>query len=422
MPRPCGHNDVLLAPGPYQDGQCRQCWLYANDGRYRKMWDDLPTRPPEACPHLWKRVRDEAGEEVKRECPTCGGKKVMLDVFECRCPARRQPGGANDQVTLKDCQTCLYRPKPMINPRALILTNRLSPGDVLVMTAAVHSLHKAHPGKYLIGVDTSCPAIWEHNPDLATPEKLVNAEVTMMHYPLIDQCNQRPVHVLQGYVDFLAHALQVPITLAVNRPLIYLSEEEKGWMNQVHEWTGRTQKFWLLNAGNKKDYTAKYYPWYQEVVDRLQSRITFVQVGKLEHVHKPLRGVINLLGKTDDRQLIRLCHHAQGVLCGVTFTMHLAAAFSKPAVIVAGSREPRAWNCYPKQILLNNVGLLPCSLNGSCWKSRVVRLGDGAEQDQSLCENPVLTEQPSAKCMAMITPEAVCSAIESYYIGGVLSY
>ena len=68
------------------------------------------------------------------------------------------------------------------------------------------------------------------------------------------------------------------------------------------------------------------------------------------------------------------------------------------------------------------MGTLPCCRDTACWKSRVVKLGDGAEQDQSLCDAPVLTEVPSGKCMAMIRPETVADAVRAYYTGGVLSH
>lgn len=306
----------------------------------------------------------------------------------------------------------------MPDVRKLLLKNHLSPGDVLCMTSAIYSLHKMHPGRFEVAVETSCPAVWEHNPDVVA--KGDGFEAVQTHYPLIDQCNQRAVHVLQGYCDFLANFLGVQVPLLTNRPHLYLSSQELSWMSQVQEKVGRQTKFWLVNAGTKQDYTTKQWPWFQEVVDKLQGRVQFVQVGKSEHLHKPLRGVINLLGMTDDRQLVRLVHHAEGVLCGVTFLMHLAAAFQKPAVVLAGGREPRSWNTYPRQVLLNNVGALPCCRMTACWKSRTVRLEDGGEQNNSLCENPVFTEPVSPRCMAMIEAESVCKEISNFYTGGVL--
>jgi hypothetical protein len=36
-------------PHPTPDCRCRLCWLYANDERYRRLWDDRPI-PPAAVP------------------------------------------------------------------------------------------------------------------------------------------------------------------------------------------------------------------------------------------------------------------------------------------------------------------------------------------------------------------------------------
>lgn len=307
--------------------------------------------------------------------------------------------------------------------RALKLVNKLSPGDVLVMSAAIHSLHRRHPGKYLTGVESSCPAVWENNPDVATTDQLLaagGAEEIATHYPLVNECNQRAVHVLQGYCDFLAHALQVPIPLMTNRPLLYLSDQEKAWANQVEEVTGRRQQFWVICAGHKMDFTAKFWGTdnYQKLVDSLRGRVTFVQVGAAEHRHPPLRGVINLVGKTDARQLIRLCYHADGVVCGVTFLHHIAAALNKPSVVILGGREPVQWNAYPRCHLLHTGGALDScrkvigsEVGHACWRSRVIRLGDGSEQDGSLCADPTPGDDPIPRCQAMIRPETVADKV-----------
>ena len=64
----------------------------------------------------------------------------------------------------------------------------------------------------------------------------------------------------------------------------------------------------------------------QAVVDHFRGRIQFVQCGEAGkgHVHPPLEGVINLVGRTDLRQIVRLIYHAQGIVCPVTFFMHAA--------------------------------------------------------------------------------------------------
>ena len=50
--------------------------------------------------------------------------------------------------------------------RQLILRSFQSPGDVLMLTAAVRDLHLAAPGQFQTDVRTSCPALWENNPHL----------------------------------------------------------------------------------------------------------------------------------------------------------------------------------------------------------------------------------------------------------------
>ena len=168
--------------------------------------------------------------------------------------------------------------------------------------------------------------------------------------------------------------------------------------------------FWLVCAGTKSDYTAKAWPveHYQEVVDRTRGRIQWVQVGALQHNHPELRGVIDLRGQTDQRQLIRLAYHCHGGLGPVTYLQHLCAAWEKPYLCLLGGREPATWVQYPLQHTFHTMGLLDCCRTKACWKSRVVPLNDGSDKDNSLCQWPVLGgRMPVGKCMASIRPERV---------------
>jgi len=303
----------------------------------------------------------------------------------------------------------------MPDARKLILRNHLSPGDVLVMTAAIHSLHKAHPGRFRIAVDTACPAIFENSPEVEPLDKAREEKWEEMdtHYPLVNECNQRGIHFMQAYCSYFEDNLQVRVPLATNRPMVWLSAEEKGWMNQVEEAFKYKGRFWLVNAGRKNDYTCKHWGTesFQRVVDSLRGKVVFVQVGAAEHHHPPLRNVLNLVGKTDLRQLIRLCWHADGVLCGVTMLHHLAAALEKRCVTIMGGREPVQWNSYPRCQLLHTIGSLSCCRDGGCWKSRVIALPDNAEQNNSLCEQPQPGDEPIPRCMSLIRPDDVASKV-----------
>ena len=51
--------------------------------------------------------------------------------------------------------------------RKLILRNFQSPGDIVMLTAAVRDLHKCCPGQYLTDVRTPCAGLWANNRYLA---------------------------------------------------------------------------------------------------------------------------------------------------------------------------------------------------------------------------------------------------------------
>jgi hypothetical protein len=212
---------------------------------------------------------------------------------------------------------------------------------------------------------------------------------------------------------------------------IHLSDEERRWKSTIHEMAGIDLPFWIVNAGGKFDFTIKWWDArrYQQVIDHFRDRVLFVQVGELGHYHPPLKNVVDLRGKTDLRQLVRLVYHSQGVLCGVTALMHLAAAVptrpdrppSRPAVIIAGGREPTHWEAYPHHQFIHTIGALPCCANGGCWRARTQALGDGEESDrpENLCHN-VVRNLP--RCMDMITAEEVIRRIETYFDGACANY
>jgi ADP-heptose:LPS heptosyltransferase len=295
------------------------------------------------------------------------------------------------------------------------------------MSGAIECLHNQHPNKYATDVQTSADAMYEHNPRITKlAENESNVTIIKMEYPLINSCNQRPVHFLQGYVDYLADQLKVKLTCSVNRPFLHLSEDEKKWLPQVHETTNKPIKYWIINSGVKNDYTAKGWGHenYQKVVNLLHGKVQFVQIGEKHHKHPRLQNAIDMIGKTNTRQLIRMCYHAEGGLGPITFIQHVFAAFQKPYVCLLGGREPLQWENYVTQTTMSTLGTLSCCRHGGCWVSRVIPLNDGDSKDKSLCHFPVFTSNETAipKCMAMITPESVVDAIERYYTGGLLNY
>jgi ADP-heptose:LPS heptosyltransferase len=229
--------------------------------------------------------------------------------------------------------------------------------------------------------------------------------------------------LLHGFIEELNRQLHLEIRPTALKGDIYLSAEEKKAPSLVQQIVGEELPFWIIVAGGKFDFTVKWWHFrrWQAVVDHFRGRLLFAQIGEEGHYHPPLRGVLDLRGKTTLRELIRLVYHARGVFCPITSAMHLAAAVEtkpgnpnpRPCVVVAGGREPTTWFSYPHHRVLHTLGQLPCCATGGCWRSRTVPLGDGLEFDQPthLCVD-VIDGLPH--CMDLIRPEQVTASIESY--------
>lgn len=320
-------------------------------------------------------------------------------------------------------------------PEKLLLLNRLAPGDILVMTNAIRDLHKAHPGRYQTDVRTPCNEIFDNSPYIThlnyneQEYQKLNAQfstldgikdigkhtgwigdikVIDMHYPMIHTSGTAGWHFSYGHRDWLEQVLNIKIPQTDIRPDIFLSDNEKNWPNPMTVFTGEVQPYWVINAGSKGDYTLKQYPFYQEVIDLMEDKVKFVQVGLRAHNHELLKGCIDMRGKTDNvRDLFRLIAHSDGVLSCVSFHMHIAAALRKPCVVVAGAREGARWEMYPGHQFLYVNGCLPCAEWDGCWKSKH---GD--------CNNK---RDNIPMCMHLIKPMDVVRGIERYYEGGVIN-
>lgn len=329
------------------------------------------------------------------------------------------------------------------SPRRLILQNRLSPGDILVMTSSIRSLHKAYPGRFLTDVETHCMDIFENNPYITKLSG--DGDRIDMHYPLISDHqylgHHHPGagisgrHFSDGHRKFLEEVLEIEIPRTGITPDLFLSQDERLWPSPVLKEHGLDGKYWILNAGSKGDYTLKQYHRYQEVVDLLLKKwgesMKIVQIGALEHNHTSLAGVLDMRGKTTHRELYRTIFHGEGVITCVSYPMHVAAALNKPCVVVAGGRESARWEYYPSHRYLVTNGALPCCAYDGCWKSK---LEDCVNQVRICFKHwPALEGVSEAnaqfgqeinvpRCMEMIRPEDIVRAVELYYEGGVLQF
>lgn len=312
--------------------------------------------------------------------------------------------------------------------KKIILKSDHAPGDEVMLTGAVRDLVRGFAGQFEVDVRTRYPAIWFSNPWVTEIGPDEADHLIEMHYPVFHKANQRGVHFVNGFQLYLQDSLGFQIPVRKFGGDLHLSDDEKGYR---HPEIG-TDKYWVFIAGGKWDFTCKW--WHpdnmQVLVDECRkSNITLVRLGDKDHWHPPLHGdnLIDLVGQTSLRESILVTYRAAGVICPVTFFMHVSAALpmpngdERPCVVIAGGRETPAWEAYPTHRFLHNVGSYSCCRNKACWINRCQVPPPGKDDfeekgNRKLCHLPVEADDDTVipKCMADITADVVMEAIHSY--------
>ncbi len=327
--------------------------------------------------------------------------------------------------------------------RRFILAHHRSPGDLVCLTALMRDIHLAYPGEFETDFNTTVQPVWANNPYVTRlwNHKDKSPQITVPDTRLIAcqygkgirEQNNETIHFCSYFHRDFHKQTGIKVPLTAPHGDLHLSAEEKN--------TPPVQgRYWLMLTGGKSDFTIKVWHsrYFQEVTDQLGDMgLGVVQTGAAHtgHWHPKLTGdhVIDLCGWGGFREFMQQIYHAEGVICGVTAAMHIAAALHKPCVVIAGGREAWWWEAYVNENrgfgpqatgkhpmphrFLHTIGLLDCCSHHGCWRNKVVSLGN----DKQVCTYPIITqEMPVAKCMQMITPEHVMKAVGSYYTDGSL--
>lgn len=322
--------------------------------------------------------------------------------------------------------------------RKFLLKFKMAPGDVSILTAFVRDFKLTHGDRYAVDIRSDFPAIWRHNPHLTKLEDSdKKVEVVKMRYDAyMKKANKGEImHFVGSFHKYFQDKTRIHTPLLYPYPDLHISKEEK----DNPPISGR---YWVMVAGGKTDMVTKIASMVrlQEVIDRLRKYgLHFVQEGAVKKlcVHPALDNVLQVVGMTSIRDLIVNIYHAEGVICPITFPMHIAGALQRPCVVIAGGREDPHWEeysndwnafgdkCAPVKVphkFLHTMGQLDCCSPYGCWKQRTVRLNDNTKHDQSLCKYPVAAPdgQMVPKCLDMISTDHITEAVMEYYEDGYL--
>ena len=172
------------------------------------------------------------------------------------------------------------------------------------------------------------------------------------------------------------------------------------------------EKYWVIACGWRSDISVKSWPManWQQVVDGLTAKgIKLVRIGAKSSCdfQSPLNGVtLDLVGKTTITDMFRIIAHKDcvGVICLESSAAHVARAFGKRAVVIAGSRIHSSTVRYnvPEETWLGDDAF-------ACSGCDVHYVAPRNEKDTSVCLMP--GSNGFASCLNAIAPTMVVAAV-----------
>ena len=291
----------------------------------------------------------------------------------------------------------------------LILKQMQSPGDLLMLTVAIRDLHLNYPGWFETDVVSCYPEVFFNNEYINYLPKQEGIEVIDLDYgPYLHKLRKRGLHFSDCFIHILNEKLDLRIRKSTSKPHLNLTYNELSKRLFLEKFDIR-KPYWIINAGIKNDIPLKQYPpyMYQKAIDLIKSHSNFhcdiVQTGNDHHIHPRLDGVINMVGKTNNlRDYFSLVYHSEGCIGPVSMQMHLAAAFDKPCIVLAGGREEPSWEKHNGHVYLNSIGDLDCCQYEGCWKKNLA--------DCVTINN----DNRYPKCMMLISPESIVNEVFIY--------
>lgn len=274
-------------------------------------------------------------------------------------------------------------------PRELVLFGPVSLGDDVLCTAIFREW--ARRGNSRAWMMSRHPSLFAHNPDVGRVVPVddyharllakLGTQVVRPYYFASSPAGDRHVPPPRPVIAQMCHLAGITGEIEL-RPWLHLTAEERrqgrhGERQVVLHSSGRSSGAPMANK--------EWYPdRFQAVVDRLSPDFTVIQVGS--PADPPLRGTIDLRGKTNFRETAAIVAAARAVACQVGFLMHLARAIDTPAAVIFGGVEDPAITGYA-----GNVNLATPVDCATCW------MPNDCPHDR--------------KCMAAIGPDQVASAV-----------
>lgn len=287
------------------------------------------------------------------------------------------------------------------SPRKVCIFSAQSPGDTFLHSVIGASLRLQYGDEFQVDQQGVWDWIFRDNPHLTRLDRR-DPEVITIKNPGTNwgESRKRLIAFPQLMCEHVGSVLGKPdFRMQVDRPVIFLTDEEKQNRLPVLRDIG---PYVVITNGYKLDKPCKAPGSYvmQGIVDALKHRVTFVQIGEAVndggHVHRPLEGVLNLIGKTQTppRDVYKLFYHSVAAIGNISMGMHCCAGMSKSYICYGGGIEQPSFNPWPSVTWLSTVGMMDCckpsswSASGACW-SEQVEFSEKRPGDR-ICKLPVI--------------------------------
>lgn len=275
-------------------------------------------------------------------------------------------------------------------------------GDNVICTGAVRNVRLEHP-EIRFAMPEACREIYAGNEDFT--EEVSYREIPKITYGSLDaEKHGARGTVIQAYTRSLCELLDIPLVpYRVERPVLVLSDYER-------EWAGQWNDCILLNGNFQNCSVSKGYPHWQDVVDQLGD-VRIIQIGGNEarDVSPNLRGVEDMRGKTNLRQLMAMAYGCRCIVSPPSAISNIGAAFEKPQVILNASREPDILLGYKNAVHVSHKCSCGWGVDTGCVACRVIA-GTRA------CPYPVPKDGLNwCKCQYETPPADVVRAVKEVY-------
>ena len=209
---------------------------------------------------------------------------------------------------------------------------------------------------------------------------------------------------MQGFNKTMERSLTALYKVPVHIPMDTLTAEFFIRPEEYEEYPIPYENYCLLNAYAMSSADVKGYPFYQDVVDMCPD-IQFICFGGDYRDIKafPIRGAVDLRGKTTTRQLVLLASKAKYILSGPSGIIHVGSAFPDvKKIVLIGAREPLGFWDYPNTVAISST----CGAFGGAHGCMHHHFRSG--QCDKYCIQEGLRY---AQCMSSIAPETVAKEL-----------